>query len=267
MQHLNEQTTGKIPFLFKFHLAFQPIQITKRVNKLDKIKAISNGTIAFILGFCHEDNNDPIMLSNINEDNNNKYIIRNENGIIIKRFKKIPAYILIKIRGSEKNYVKGYPKGVVKIPIDSYVINMTLPGAKKPISLTVQSYPIIPAYGLTPEKLQGVTLNDHFYITELESRSPQTLYVTYSRNKFLNQLFISHKLTMDYVQKFVPGDELIDVIYNLMKKIESPNYLSDFNEEKEKFSDWFKLNQSYYFESKKLNASIKEAKSKKRKRK
>jgi hypothetical protein len=62
---------------------------------------------------------------------------------------------------------------------------------------------MIPAYGLTPEKLQGVTLYDNFYITELESRSPQTLYVTYSRNKFLNQLFISHMLTMEYIRKFV----------------------------------------------------------------
>jgi hypothetical protein len=255
MKYLSEQTTDKIPFLMKFHLAYQPIQITKRVNKLDKLKCISNGTIGFILGFCIGTNDDPIMLSNINEDKLDNYIIRYENGIMIKTFKNVPEYLIIKIRGSEKKYVKGFPKGVLKIPLDKYTINMFLPGAKKKITMTVHAYPIIPAYGLTPEKLQGITLNDKFYITELENRNSQTLYVTYSRNKKLSQLIISHFLTMEYVRKFIPCDELLDLVYNLMKKINIPDYLIEYEDEYQNYYDWFSLHESYYYESKRLNTS------------
>jgi hypothetical protein len=59
---------------------------------------------------------------------------------------------------------------------------------------------------------------------------------------------------MEYVRKFIPCDELLDVVYNLMKKIKIPDYLIEYEDEYQNYYDWYSLHESYYYESKSLNA-------------
>ena len=109
--------------------------------------------------------------------------------------------------------------------------------------MTVWTFPLIPAYALTPEKLQGVTLDHELYVSILDNRSPQILYVVFSRVRALVNLILTERLTMEYVQKFLPPKELIVLMKSLIDKIEVPEYMPA--EERKKFADWQEMQRVY----------------------
>ena len=142
--------------------------------------------------------------------------------------------------------MEGYPNGVLLIPYGKFEISLLLPKAEQKYKMTIYQFPMIPAYAMTPEKLQGVTLVHDMYITSLSNRSSQILYVAYSRVKFLSQLIISEELSMEYIRSFLPKVEIIKLVRELMNRIDIPEYLHNNTIEKQKFERWFDKENSYY---------------------
>jgi hypothetical protein len=245
-KNFNEQYTDKICLLLKFHIFCQPSMITKRIKALEKVKRVANGTLGWIIGFSKTVTSKPIMASNIEEDNDNDYIISyTAEGVKIKRFKLTPEYILFKIRGCNDILMSGYPEGVLLIPYAAYSVKIKAPKAKEPKIIRLDQFPIIPAYALTPEKLQGVTLYHDMYITSLSCRSSQILYVAFSRTQSLQQIILTEEVTMNYVRKFLPKRQILTLVTDLMEKIDLPDYIVDFPNEYEKYERWLSLQHDY----------------------
>jgi hypothetical protein len=256
LQDLSEQKTEKVPFKLLFHIHSFPSMTTKRIENLDIIKTISNGCLGFIIGFIHNDNNVPILYTNqraLDRDSNDNYSsIRTVNGVLVKTFKKLPSAIVFKVRNCERVLVEGYPPGIVLIPLTSNTLKKCkLPGATKSKYITMEQFRIICAYGLTPEKMQGLTLKHDLYVSRLEARNEMMLYVVFSRVLALKWLILSEEMKMDYVRKFLPKRHLLEVMAILLKSISVPNYITDV--EQEKLTTWVKEQLSLCEESLRLN--------------
>jgi len=84
-----------------------PAMITKKVVELTQLNCISNGTIGFVIGFIHE-NGDQACSSPTWVDNDDLFNVSiSEDGVVVKRFKKNPAFLLFKVRGCKRLLVKG----------------------------------------------------------------------------------------------------------------------------------------------------------------
>jgi len=132
---------------------------------------------------------------------------------------------------------------VVAIPLSAYKAKFKLPGAEKETTMTITTYPLIPAYALTPEKLQGITLEHELLVTTLDNRSPQILYVVHSRVRLLANLILAEEMTVDYVRKFLPPEDLIAVVIELVKRVTIPSYITA--KELKKFNAWRAMQQRY----------------------
>jgi hypothetical protein len=188
---------------------------------------------------------------NIIDDDSKFRITITEENVTVKRFKKAPAYLLFKVRGCKRQLVKDYPIGVVPIPLASYSASFSLPGATALTSMMVTTFPLIPAYALTPEKLQGVTLDNELFVSELESRSPQILYVVHSRVRELEKLVMTDLLTEEYVRKFLPSQYLVQLVSDLIDLIETPAYMPQ--SERVKFEAWKAEQKTYATAATKLH--------------
>jgi ATP-dependent exoDNAse (exonuclease V) alpha subunit len=86
-------------------------------------------------------------------------------------------------------------------------------------NVILNTFPLVPAYSLTVEKVQGVTL-DHMILTSLHhpsrpSFSGALLYVALSRVRRLSSLYLTEKLTRSDLH--TPSPELV----TLMAKLEA----------------------------------------------
>ena len=54
-----------------------------------------------------------------------------ESGVTVMRFKVNPSYLLFKIRDCKDILVRGYPPGIVAIPLAGYDCEVKLPRAKQ----------------------------------------------------------------------------------------------------------------------------------------
>jgi len=236
LKYSDDDFTDKIPFLFSFHTNGMPAMITKRIVQLEVLNCIANGTLGFIIGYADDDSIKMKTSPNIIDDDSMFWITTTEDNITIKRFKKPPAFLLFKVRGCKRRLVKGYPIGVVPIPLASYNANFRLPGATAKTTMAVTTFPIIPAYAMTPEKLQGVTLEHELFVSELENRSPQILYVVHSRVRALVNLILTQLMSLEYVRKFLPNLDLVYLVSSLIDRIELPAYMPP--SERTKFAAW-----------------------------
>ena len=191
LKYSDDDFTHKIPFLLTFHTLAMPAMITKRIPELEPVQCIANGTLGFIVGFVHQGSDIACMTPSYIDDDRQFRISINDNGVVVKRFKRNPAYLLFKVRGCKRQLVKQYPVGVVAIPLAAYQAKFKPPNAKKERTMTVWTFPVIPAYAMTPEKLQGVTLDNELYVSTLDNRSPQILYVVFSRVRALIYLILT----------------------------------------------------------------------------
>jgi hypothetical protein len=166
-----------------------------------------------------------------------------DDNVLVKRFKQNPAYILFKVRGCKRQLVNGYPIGVVAIPLATYQATFTLPNATAQTTMAITTFPIIPAYAMTPEKLQGVTLENELFISVLDNRSPQILYVVFSRVRSLDKLILTEPMSLGYVRKFLPPEDLVNIMKGLLDRIEVPCYMPE--SEIQKFEEWLSIQRSY----------------------
>ena len=236
LKYSDDDFTGKIPFLLSFHTLAMPAMVTKRIEELEPIKCIANGTLGFIVGFIHDGSDKACLSPDYVDDDTQFRVSITAAGVVVKRFKRNPAYLLFKVRGCKRQLVNDYPVGVVAIPLGRYQAKFKLPNAKAVTSMTVWTFPVIPAYAMTPEKLQGVTLDNELYVSVLDNRSPQILYVVFSRVRKLIYLILTERLTLEYVRKFLPPKEIILVMKSLIEKIVLPSYAPA--EQRQQFAEW-----------------------------
>ena len=219
LHFMDDDCTDKVPLLLQFYMGM-PVMITKRIKELAVLKLISNGTLGFIIGFISHDGNKQV------EDRN--FTTTLQSGIVVKRFLKIPRFLIVKIRGCTRNLVQGYPSGVVLIPPVHGPIKVTLPHNKTLWNPTVTQFPFICANALTPEKLQGTTLDYNIYISPLDRYgfSEASLYVAMSRVRKRERLVFTEPITRDYVNKFRPPVRVLKEMKSMLEKSNRPPYMN-----------------------------------------
>ena len=243
LKYSDDDFTDKVPFLLSFHTLAMPAMVTKRIDELEPVQCMANGTLGFIVGFIHDGSTKACLTPSYVDDDSQFRISVTDTGVVVKRFKKNPSYILFKVRNCKRLLVKGFPIGVVAIPLSRYKAKFKLPNAKAKTTMTVWTFPLIPAYAMTPEKLQGVTLENELYVSILDNRSPQILYVVFSRVRALINLILTERLTMEYVRKFLPPKEIIMLMKALVEKIELPAYAPP--EQRQEFAKWQRTQSAY----------------------
>jgi ATP-dependent DNA helicase PIF1 len=102
----------------------------------------------------------------------------------------------------------GQPPGVYKLTPSRHDIKPTLGG--KTVSLKLTTYPLVPSYALTVEKIQGATL-DGIVLGTLHHSSRKSfpsalLYVALSRVRRLQGLFLTEPLTFEDIR--APSNEI-----------------------------------------------------------
>lgn len=252
---------------FIFDITGMPAMVTKRLKELEKAKTISNGTIGFIVGFIcangHTYYGDtPLDIELFHQKDYGSHIIW--------KFRDVPSLLLFKVRNCDRQLVSGYPVGVIGIPAFQGSIPIRLAAKKLPapstfntatsatsapnknknkaaLSISIKQFAIIPTLAMTPEKLQGVTLNHYLYVSNLirHGYSPQTLYVTLSRVRDLKWLVLLERIDLDYLKKFAPPLPIIQQMKALLHKIVLPSYMHKYPEEATKQKSWLQLQLSY----------------------
>jgi hypothetical protein len=244
MQYLDDDSTDKVPFLLTFHICHMPAMVTKRVKELATLRKISNGLLGFIVGFVLDGKSTPCMGPEYRGNETDFVATVHESGVTVMRFKVNPSYLLFKIRDCKDILVRGYPPGIVAIPLAGYDCEVKMPRAKQKQTLRVYQYPVIPAYAMTPEKLQGVTLHHDLYVSELDNRQAQILYVVLSRILMLAWLILTQPLTMEYVRRFVPPKIVLEEVHKLMNNVHIPVYAS--KKQREKLTKWRAIENQHY---------------------
>ena len=222
LNYLDDDATYKIPLLLEFYLGM-PIMITKRLKQLNVLRVVSNGTLGTVIGFVHED-------GTTTTTDDAYFDLQNEGGpFAIKRFKKLPALLLIHIRGCYKVLVEGYPPGVIGLPPYHDGVKIKLPqqpGGSNSWEPTLKQFPVIGCLSMTPEKLQGVTLFSKLYVGILNrpGYKPACLHVALSRVLSMDKIVLSEPLTMEYVNKFHPTILVLLKMQELLMAIDMPPY-------------------------------------------
>lgn len=128
----------------------------------------------------------------------------------------MPEIVFIKLLQSEKQYFQDLPPGVVPVlPHKENNCHIQLPNNCN-IYVPVEQIPLTPAFALTTEKSQGMTLT-HAVIAPLRHKTrtrPQrsALYVAYSRIADPKNLRIMEPLQMPTATYFKPTAEVIHEI-------------------------------------------------------
>ncbi|KAI9348154.1 hypothetical protein BDR26DRAFT_948318, partial [Obelidium mucronatum] len=224
LQHLDDDYTDKTPFLLSFVLG-SPVMCTK---KLRDSQFFSKGVIAFVVGYEAD--------TSCGSDDAALFITSTVNNITFKRFRLQPLLLYLKIRGCSNVLVDGFPPGILGIPPWKGPIMTNIGGHGSLVKYPKKEnrlwqpvciqFPIILSYACTPEKMQGVTLKNHLIVTPLSRKGmkPQTLYVTLSRVKTLIALYLTERVTRQYLTKFRPPKHFVRKTLDLIQKIELPSY-------------------------------------------
>jgi len=214
--YLNDDFTSKIQLLLSIHIGMN-IMVTQKIPELKFARICTKGTMATVVGIVSgEDDND--------EQFDIFYVT--ESRIKVMRYKKLPKLILLHIRGCTRVLVEGYPPGVIGIPPWHGSCKIDLPG-KRSISPTLDQFPIISTYAMTPEKLQGITLGNYLFVSPLDRSgfSEQTLYVVLSRIASLKCLVITEEFDMEYLEQFRPPTTELLIMKDILENFIPPDYI------------------------------------------
>jgi len=210
--YLNDDYTSKLPLILNVTIGMW-IMLSYPIKQLKGI--VTKGTIGQIIGIISDNYVDKITDEHLF---NTFHILHADHQVEIKRYKRLPKVILLKIRGpgSDTVFVVGYPAGVVAVPCWHGTCKITMP-SQSVVSGTLSQFPMISTYAMTPEKLQGVTLPYYLFISALDRHgfSPQTFYVALSRVCALHWLVFTQPLDLAYIRKFAPPKNVLLI----MKKI------------------------------------------------
>ena len=127
----------------------------------------------------------------------------------------LPRSIVIHVNHCTRTLEQGQPPGYYKLNPSRHDVNTTVGGHS--FSMKLCTYPLLPSYALTVEKIQGSTLDGIILGTlhhkSRKSYSAALLYVALSRVRKLSDLYLSEKLTMEDIR--APSQKIIDEITRL----------------------------------------------------
>lgn len=236
LRHLDEYLTDRLPMTFDFVLGM-PVIMTRRHPLLNKADIIANGTLAFIVGFDYN-----------SQDQTWEH--KSEGDVDIHVLHRVPDMIYIRIKKCNRVLVTGFPIGIIGIPKYKYQAKITAANPNNHSAtwtVTVTTFNMVPAFAGTPENLQGRTLTDGIVMTELTRGSKpmpsQALYVSFSRIQKLTDLVLLKPLSRKYLDKFRPRRETIEEMRRLQDMIEIPENAP--YAEVEKFNAWIKEQRAY----------------------
>jgi hypothetical protein len=213
--NLNDDQTQRIPTKLAFYIGM-PVMLTRKHPQLLEANVVANGVLGTIVGFAPPP--DTLMFRTA------KVL-----GVTIKTLQQQPKLLLIKIAGSSKTMVNGFPPGVIGLPpLRTHIKLPKIPNLNQ-ATLTLQQFATVPAFSCTTEKLQGQTCHDGIVVTRLERQKgvpPQTLYVALSRSLSLDGITLIEPITRAYLAKFKPNQATVDEMKRLIDLVKLPPYIS-----------------------------------------
>jgi hypothetical protein len=208
----DDRLAGRVPLKFLYFIGM-PVMITHRVSDPVLHDVVANGTIGHIIG--HELKTSSFQVCSVD-------------GVSIFRHPVLPVRLLVRVKDCDTVLYEGYPRGVVPIEPLRTNIAVEVPyqqgvrtRKRSGPSITVDQFPIVPAFACTPEKLQCQTCKDGIIITNLERGtrkvSPQAHYVAFSRTVSLAKLTMTHPLAHHDASRFRPTPSTVGEMQRLQK--------------------------------------------------
>ncbi|ETN12062.1 hypothetical protein PPTG_09710 [Phytophthora nicotianae INRA-310] len=192
---IRDDKTGGMSIVLEF-AAGSMVQCTKNVSSQFKL---ANGSIGSVVAFTSA-SRDAIQ-------------VRTVNGIQEHHHSLPPDIVFVKLKDyPTRSFLPGLPQGVVPVCKKSERgVQVKLPDREFSISIT--QVPLVPAYCLTTEKCQGLTVEKMILgpIRHSTRLSPQrsSFYVAVTRVKSLNQLYLMSPLTKQFLKYFKPSANVL----------------------------------------------------------
>lgn len=191
LRTIRDDKTGNMAVVLE--LAFgAPVQCTKNASRALKL---ANGSIGFVAGFMASDTEVATSISRQQYEE----VLHSEP----------PEVVFVKLRGYEQvHFLPILPVGVVPVRLRlEPSVEIKLPN--RTFCIDIEQVPLTPAFSLTTEKCQGMTL-EKMVLAPLrhETRvSPQrsSFYVATTRVKLLRQLYLMEKLSLEALEYFTPN--------------------------------------------------------------
>jgi hypothetical protein len=206
LRNLPDNQTEGLPTML-FLVQGMPIMHTRNTQTTIML---ANGTVGRLLGFqTHPSDQGTIPPLDPNT------------GISFIHHKQPPALLWLQVHQMESHqFHADWPIGAVPVlPTEDKISTCT-----SRLKLTIHQVPIIPAFSVTVDKSQGMTVNA-MAMGQLRDKhrtnTPrQALYVALSRVRNPNQLRLMEPLTMQMLEKFKPDEKFSNIEQTLRNKAE-----------------------------------------------
>ena len=174
---------------------------TKNLNSRLRL---ANGSLGRVVGFqfppgCPE---------------HRRLCIDEESASFVNQAARLPDVVYVKLLNDEETYLPDLPPGVVPVrPFEEKEVQIQLPNRKFKVS--IKQIPLVPAFALTIDKCQGLTLEGLTLgpLRHSSRRSPRktgTLYVALSRAKHFNSVYLLQPLTQAEADYFKPDKRCVE---------------------------------------------------------
>ncbi len=202
LRSLGDDRTGRLPMVLDLVIGM-PVMLTK--NHQNPKTKIANGTLGHIVG---------IQLSS-----SSTFKTIEKSGVVIHEYQIPPEIVFVKIRKCDITLIPNLPIGVIPILIHQSSSSFKVELNYRSIHIQPIQFPIVPAFAITTEKCQGITL-DAMIAAPFRSEArlkPQTnsLYVVLSRITDFTNLRLMEPLTSSDLQYFKPSKNVMNEINRL----------------------------------------------------
>ncbi|OWZ04872.1 hypothetical protein PHMEG_00023151 [Phytophthora megakarya] len=192
LRMIRDDKTSNMSFLLKIAKGM-PVQCTKNVSQAMKL---SNGSIGFVTGFeCSPE--DSVRMETVD-------------GINYAIHTCPPDIVFIKLRNYfTTQFFPELPDGTVPVLLRvEKQVEIKMPD--RSFNVIVTQVPLIPAFAITSDKSQGLTV-ERMVLGPLRHSSrinPQrtSFYVAVTRVKTMKQLYLMERLTPEYLGYFKPSE-------------------------------------------------------------
>jgi hypothetical protein len=195
LMNLWSNKTGNLSMILRLGLGM-PMMCT--VNLAPHLK-LCNGSIGHVVHIQHHESNQISIFS--------------DGQLFISRCTQIPEYILLKLWKIDQEFFPGLGPGVVPVnPFTNNSVYVELPDRN--FNLNVTQIPLIPAFSLIVEKVQGLTM-DSLVLGPLRNssrRNPQrtAMHVANTRIRDAVNMRYMEPLTQEDIHYFKPSTALIE---------------------------------------------------------
>jgi hypothetical protein len=209
VRQLSDDRTGRLPMVLDL-VEGMPVTITK--NQAPEAY-IANGAIGFV---CH------IEMHPANE------IIRTyDDGVEINHCSELPLAVYIQMLGMENQPLfPGCPNGVVPVILTQQKTTLNFGKATSESIMArkktafLQQLPIVPAFAMTAEKVQGLTLEGAYWCPKGRTGQSSAFHVVTTRVKTLDGFGLVDKLDVNQLRRHYRPDALAMAEETRLKALE-----------------------------------------------